>query len=305
MNKKQVIIAAVVIIVLAVVYFFTASGRSVQKSVDSDMLIADSAAVGSLLIINAADTVKFAKLENRWTVDNYPVSNSDFTRMFETLTGLEIDRYVSKNELKYSQYGVDSSATKVEIIDIDGDVMSEYYIGNSSSNGSETFIRRVNGVKIYSVLERLSTYEKIDKTRYYKKEIVKFALEDLFAISASGEFAYTLEHKNVGWTFNDMVPDAQKIESLVNSLATQKATVISDETIPSLAIQIAEIQFTPKNSPPLTVKYFENEEKSTTVFVTVSGNSKRFEMPKGTFNQLKKSFDDVKPEEKAPVVMPN
>ena len=103
MNKKQLLIAAMAIMVLGLIYLFSSKGRTVQKSVDADLLSIDSASVHSLSIINNMDTVKFIRSSGRWQLEDYDVNTSSFNRLFSTLTDLRLDRFVSKNIAKYSR----------------------------------------------------------------------------------------------------------------------------------------------------------------------------------------------------------
>ena len=304
MNKKQLLIAAMAIMVLGLIYLFSSKGRTVQKSVDADLLSIDSASVHSLSIINNMDTVKFIRRPDRWQLEDYDVNTSSFNRLFSTLTDLKLDRFVSKNIAKYSQYGVDSTATRVLLSDEMGNIEKDYFIGNVSSGANETFIRENGQQKIYSVLQNLGQYSRIDRSSYWKQEMITLSSDDVFSIQVEGNINFFLEHKNMGWTYNGELMDMKKGDDLINKISTQRASKVSKENIPSVSMLLATITITPRNGQPSVLKYFENDEKSTTVYVQLVGNPMRFEMYKSTYDGFDKKYEDLKPEEQAPTSQP-
>jgi len=305
MKKNQMLISIGAIAVLAIFYYFSAGGRTVQKSVNDESMAADSTSVFSFSVVNEVDTFRFVRESNGWLLDGYTVNNSSFEKIFSDLSRIKLDRFVSKNIAKYEKYGVDSTATRVLMYDESGALLSDYHIGNVSSTGNETFVRETGEKKVYAILENYNSYSSFKQSDYWKKEIVELDPENIFSISVEGDFKYLLEQKNLGWTFDGQLTDEKKGTDLARKIVIQRASKVSKEEIPSMAMLLTTITITPRNGKPLTLKYFENEEVSTSVYVQVVGNPMRFEFYKSTFDSFNKKFDGLKPEEPAPAEMGN
>ena len=297
MNRKQLIIAGIVIVVLGLIYLLSSSGRTVQKSVDAAVLTVDSSSVFSLAVTSNMATVRFDRGSEGWKLDDYDVNATSFDRLFTTLTHMKLDRFVSQNPSKYAQYGVDSNATRVTLANESGAIEKEYFIGNASTGGNETFVREKGGQKVYTVMQNLAQYKRLEKSAYWKRDIISWQPEDIFSIQAEGNFNFLLEQKNMGWTFNGQLIDLKKGDDLVRKLVSQKASKVSKEAVPSVALLLATITVTPRNGQAAVLKYYENDETSTVVFVELAGNPMRFEMYKSTFEGFDKKFEDLKPEE--------
>jgi hypothetical protein len=297
MNKKQLIWASLAIILLVIIYLISSSGRGVQKSVNADLLRVDSLSVLQVRFVKGDEVTLFERTDKGWELSGYPVYESGFNRLFTTLSRLKTDRFVSSKRSKYGKYGVDSTAMMVHFIGEKGEILKGFYIGKSGTAG-ETFIRPIDSPRVYSVLQYLGNYKDLKPESYYKKEIVEFKPSDLLLIEAQGDFNYKLENGASGWTYNDKAADGEKIQNLVGKLAKQKATMVSPDSIPEEALLLETIRLTPKNAPVVTLKYYKNDNKSTTVYVSASGNPMRFELPKGTWVQFNKKYEDLKPEEK-------
>lgn len=297
MNKKQLMIAAGIIVILAIIYLISSSGRTVQKSVDADILSVDSARVDVIMIIAGADTTNFVRGKDGWMLDGYRVDNSRFKRLFEELATLQADRFVSKNKTKYGKYGVDSSAAQIYLKNKLNKLLQGVFVGNTSSSGNETFIRIKEGAKVYAVAKNLEQYKKINRGNYWDKQIIDFKPDDVFSIKMEGDNNYLLEHKNMGWTYDAQLMDMEKGNTFVNKIVSQKASNVGKEEIPSTAMLKATATITPRNGQPETIKYFENDDKSTTVYVERVGNPMRFEIYKSSFDGFNKTFNDLKPKE--------
>jgi hypothetical protein len=297
MNKKQLLITAAVIAVLAIIYWLTGSGREVQKSIDGDAFQLDSIAVASLSLVNGNDTITFQRGSEGWMLDNYPVRKSSFDRLLETALQLKPDRFVSQKAEKYAEYGVDSTAPTLILRDEKGDMRKQFHLGNSASTGNETFIRVPGDAKVYTALERLSSYRNITRENYWDNKIVDLEPADLYAVSINGDINFAMEQKNMGWTFNGQLTDPRKSENFLRNLGRQTASKVARAEIPEMAMLLATLTLTPDDGAPITLKYFENETASTTVFVKRSGNDMRFEMFKSSFDNFNKTYADLEAEE--------
>lgn len=297
MNKKQLMISAGIIVVLAIIYLISSTGRTVQKSVDADILSVDSARVDGITIIADSDTSNFVRGKDGWSLDGYRVDNSRFKRLFEELATLEADRFVSKNKTKYEKYGVDSSAAQIYLKNKSNKLLQGIFVGKTSSSGNETFIRVKDGIKVYAIAKNLGQYKKINRGNYWDKQIIDFKPDDVFSIKMEGDNNYLLEHKNMGWTYDAQLIDIEKGNAFVNKIVSQKASNVSKEEIPSTAMLKATATVTPRNGQPETIKYFENDDKSTTVYVERVGNPMRYEIYKSTFDSFNKTFNDLKPKD--------
>ena len=229
MNAKQMIGALAVLAVLVAIYFAVSGGRQTTKTVATDQFAVEQEKIGQVVLENSNGTLHFKQQGEDWRLDGYPVDKGRFDPLLEALAGIETDRLVSNQAANFAKYGVDSSATKVRLLDEGGAELLAFLLGKQGASYTETMVRKIDGAKVYSVKASLSRYSSAAKGEYWAKEIADFDAAFVSKVTVTGAAAYTLENTPQGWTYDGQPADSAKVMRTVNDLARLRGNKVFAE----------------------------------------------------------------------------
>lgn len=243
-NKNLWIIFAILLI--AVILIFSTESTKNERSFKKDLVSIDTSAITSLSIFpksKPGQEVKLLKSDNVWKVfaengKSYTIPNFKMQSLFGELVKIKPKRVAARTKAKWSEYEVDSSATRV-VVNENGNEVLNLIIGKfafQQPRSMSTFVRLMNENDVYEVdgfLEmtfnkdskslRDETVVKSDRNKWSKITLTSSELEN-----------YELVKVDNKWLLNGVATDSTKTDKALSSLARLSSTDYLDNVEESL-----------------------------------------------------------------------
>lgn len=228
-NKNLWIIFAILLI--AVILIFSTESTKNERSFKKDLVSIDTSAVTSLSIFpksKPGQEVKLLKNNNEWKVfaengKSYTIPNFKMQSLLGELIKIKPKRVAARSKAKWSEYEVDSAATRV-VVNENGNEVLNLIIGKfafQQPRSMSTFVRLMNENDVYEVdgfLEmtfnkdakslRDETVVKSDKNKWSRITLTSNNLEN-----------YELVKVDNSWQLDGVAVDSAKTDKALSSLA--------------------------------------------------------------------------------------
>jgi len=246
-NKTLWIIFGVLLI--AVILIFSSESTKKERSFRKDIVAIDTSAVTSFSIFpksKPGTEVKFLKHDEVWKVSanddekSYSVPNSKITTIFSELLRIEPKRIAARSKSKWTEYQVDSSATRI-VVNESGDEALNLIIGKfafQQPRSMSTFVRLAGENDVYEVDGFLDMTFNKDVNSFRNETIVRIEKSSLNKLTfdySEGE-SFELIKVDGKWTIDDTETDSANTDKALNSLSrltnTNFIDNISDNSLP-------------------------------------------------------------------------
>ena len=159
-NKTLLILFAVLLIIAVLIIMKNNSGS--ESTFKTELIDIDSSAVSQVIIIPKGDKEKEVKLfkdnDGIWKVDigngkSAVIEDGKLDNIFTQVLSIKANRLVAKDDSKWKEFGVDSSATRVEFYE-GNDKTLDLVIGRFSfqqPRTMNTFVRLTDEDEVYEV----------------------------------------------------------------------------------------------------------------------------------------------------------
>ncbi len=243
-NKNLWIIFAILLI--AVILIFSTESTKNERSFKKDLVSIDTSAITSLSIFpksKPGQEVKLLRSDNVWTVfaengESYTIPNFKMQSLFGELVKIKPKRVAARTKAKWSEYEVDSSATRV-VVNENGNEVLNLIIGKfafQQPRSMSTFVRLLNENDVYEVDGFLEMTFNKDSKSLRDETVVKSDRNKWSKITlTSSDFEnYELVKVDNKWLLNGVATDSAKTDRALSSLARLSSTDYLDNVEESL-----------------------------------------------------------------------
>jgi Domain of unknown function (DUF4340) len=246
-NKNLWIIFAILLV--AVILVFTTESTKNERSFRKDLVSIDTSAISSFSIFPKSKNgleVKFLKNDEVWKVmdenaKSYNVPNFKIKNIFNELTKLKPKRVAARSKAKWTEYQVDSSATRV-VVNESGSEVLNLIIGKfafQQPRSMSTFVRLMNEADVYEVDGFLDMTFNKDVKSFRDETVVKSdknSWNKLSFTSINSE-SFELVKLDDYWSIDGIRTDSAKTETALNTLARLSNTDYIDDNADGLLPQ--------------------------------------------------------------------
>ncbi|MCZ4407699.1 DUF4340 domain-containing protein [Cryomorphaceae bacterium 1068] len=142
---KKIVLLLLLVAILGGIAFYLSSSNDPFKSEgveQSDFAIADTASIGKILIADRSGrVVKLNREGEQWLLNGkYPAREDAITTLLRTFKNIYIQRPVPREALEQVNTVMATSTKKVEIYDLDGDLIKTWYVGHATMDKKGTYM---------------------------------------------------------------------------------------------------------------------------------------------------------------------
>lgn len=148
--------------IAALFIFFLLNQRQQSKyNLSSDRIfVNDSESIDRIVINNSTgDTLELIRTDTTWMMpeaDTLIMKQRQFDQLFERLIGGKYDMMVSKNQGKWSKFGVtDSLGKSIRLFDENDQLLAHYIFGNKGQDYSHNYVRNYDEQEVYRTVENV------------------------------------------------------------------------------------------------------------------------------------------------------
>ena len=146
--------------VLLLLFLLNQSQQS-KYNLSSDMIFTiDTDSIDRISINDSSgDTLELIRTDTTWTMpkaDTLILKQRQFDQLFEKVIGGKYDMMVSKNQEKWSKFGVtDSLGKSIRLFDENDQLLSHYIFGNKGQDYSHNYVRNYDEQEVYRTSENV------------------------------------------------------------------------------------------------------------------------------------------------------
>ncbi|MCH2215718.1 MAG: DUF4340 domain-containing protein [Flavobacteriales bacterium] len=142
---KKIAILLLIVLALAIVALYLSSSDNpfITDGIEqSDFAIEDTSSVGKIVIADRSGRiVKLTKEEGEWVLnEKYPARFDAVETLLKTFINIYIQRPVPKETVEQVSKVMASSAKKVEIYDLENDLIKTWYVGHATMDKKGTYM---------------------------------------------------------------------------------------------------------------------------------------------------------------------
>jgi len=148
--------------IAALFILFLLNQRQQNKyNLSSDRIfVNDSESIERIVINNSTgDTLELIRTDTTWMMpeaDTLIMKQRQFDQLFERLIGGKYDMMVSKNQGKWSKFGVtDSLGKSIRLFDENDQLLAHYIFGNKGQDYSHNYVRNYDEQEVYRTAENV------------------------------------------------------------------------------------------------------------------------------------------------------
>ena len=148
--------------IAALFIFFLLNQRQQSKyNLSSDRIfVNDSESIERIVINNSTgDTLELIRTDTTWMMpeaDTLIIKQRQFDQLFERLIGGKYDMMVSRNQEKWSKFGVtDSLGKSIRLFDENDQLLAHYIFGNKGQDYSHNYVRNYDEQEVYRTAENV------------------------------------------------------------------------------------------------------------------------------------------------------
>jgi len=228
-NKTLLIIFAILLI--AVILIFNTESTKKERSFRKSLVEIDTNAITSISIFpksKPGSEVKLLKENDVWKVSDeqfrsYSVPNSKINNLFNELSRIKPKRVAARSKSKWTEYQVDSAATRVVAYESGSEVLN-LIIGKfafQQPRSMSTFVRLMGENDVYEVDGFLDMTFNKDLKSFRNETIIKSDKNNWNKLSffSGPAKSFELVKLNESWTIDGTLTDSAKTENALNTLA--------------------------------------------------------------------------------------
>ena len=162
--------------IAALFIFFLLNQRQQSKyNLSSDRIfVNDSESIERIVINNSTgDTLELIRTDTTWMMpeaDTLIIKQRQFDQLFERLIGGKYDMMVSRNQEKWSKFGVtDSLGKSIRLFDENNQLLAHYIFGNKGQDYSHNYVRNYHEQEVYRTAENVFYMLNTSPTYWGKK----------------------------------------------------------------------------------------------------------------------------------------
>ena len=146
--------------VLLLLFLLNQSQQS-KYNLSSDMIFTiDTDSIDRISINDSSgDTLELIRTDTTWIMpkaDTLILKQRQFDQLFEKVIGGKYDMMVSKNQEKWSKFGVtDSLGKSIRLFDENNQLLSHYIFGNKGQDYSHNYVRNYDEQEVYRTAENV------------------------------------------------------------------------------------------------------------------------------------------------------
>ena len=146
--------------VLLLLFLLNQSQQS-KYNLSSDMIFTiDTDSIDRISINDSSgDTLELIRTDTTWTMpkaDTLILKQRQFDQLFEKVIGGKYDMMVSKNQEKWSKFGVtDALGKSIRLFDENDQLLSHYIFGNKGQDYSHNYVRNYDEQEVYRTSENV------------------------------------------------------------------------------------------------------------------------------------------------------
>ena len=148
--------------IAALFVLFLLNQRQQSKyNLSSDRIfVNDSESIERIVINNSTgDTLELIRTDTTWMMpeaDTLIMKQRQFDQLFERLIGGKYDMMVSRNQEKWSKFGVtDSLGKSIRLFDENDQLLAHYIFGNKGQDYSHNYVRNYDEQEVYRTVENV------------------------------------------------------------------------------------------------------------------------------------------------------
>ena len=142
--KKTLLLFLLVLVVGAIALYLSTSDNPFKSEgiEQSDFTIADTASVGKILIADRSGRVIVVnRVDGEWLLNgNYPAREDAVETLLRTFKNIYIQRTVPREAQEQVNTVMAASSKKVEIYDLDNDLIKTWYVGHATMDKKGTYM---------------------------------------------------------------------------------------------------------------------------------------------------------------------
>ena len=229
-NKTLWIVFGVLLV--AVIIIFSSESTKKERSFKKEIVTIDTSAITSFSIFPKSKPgmeVKFLKDGESWRVSSnidpqsYTVPKTKIENVFNELLRIEPKRVAARSKLKWSEYQVDSLATRI-VVNESGTEVLNLIIGKFSfqqPRSMSTYIRLGGENDVYEVDGFLDMTFNKDVNSFRNETIVKVDKADINKLSfdLNSDESYELVKIDGKWTIDGAETDSAKTDKALTTLS--------------------------------------------------------------------------------------
>jgi hypothetical protein len=283
-SNKSLWILFAALLVIAVLVFTTESTKQ-ERSFKTDIITVDTSAVTSFSIFPKSQKgkeVKFLKDGNTWKVSGmegkiYTVPNNKVKNLFDQLLQIKPKRVAARSKNKWSEYQVDSSATRVVVREKGSDVL-DLIIGKfafQQPRTMSTFVRLSGENDVYEVDGFLDMTFNKDVNNFRDETVIRSDKENWNKLSFSSNVGESFDLVKVDnfWTIDGAKTDSAKTEKILVTLSRLMNTNFIDVETSKLPLQTSELTINQADGEPIEITAYKNE---TSYIIKSSQNAENY-----------------------------
>ena len=162
--------------IAALFILFLLNQRQQNKyNLSSDRIfVNDSESIERIVINNSTgDTLELIRTDTTWMMpeaDTLIIKQRQFDQLFERLIGGKYDMMVSRNQEKWSKFGVtDSLGKSIRLFDENDQLLAHYIFGNKGQDYSHNYVRNYHEQEVYRTAENVFYMLNTSPTYWGKK----------------------------------------------------------------------------------------------------------------------------------------
>ena len=148
------------IAVLFVLFLLNQRQQSKYNLSSDRIFVNDSESIERIVINNSTgDTLELIRTDTTWMMpeaDTLIMKQRQFDQLFERLIGGKYDMMVSRNQEKWSKFGVtDSLGKSIRLFDENDQLLAHYIFGNKGQDYSHNYVRNYDEQEVYRTVENV------------------------------------------------------------------------------------------------------------------------------------------------------
>lgn len=241
-------ILALLIGVYFIIQYTGDRGRS--KSLRSELVEIDTAAVTKLRVKRGEEQVLVTKQEGAWQLElkngrKVAATNSSMRSAFNSLTSIKPGRLAAKDESKWKDYQVDSTGTRVEVFEGEKKTL-DLVIGRFSMEGQQqfsTYVRLFDEPEVYAAPNFMGASLTATTASYRNQQLARFNRDSVYQVTFNyPDSSFSLNKVDGKWLLNNAPADSANTAKYLQSIGYLTSRNFADD-------------FTPVGSPLLGVTF--------------------------------------------------
>lgn len=227
--------------------------------------------VNRLVISKGTLERELKKDDTGWkvTIDNgeqKSVTEGTVERMLQSLSEIKPGRLAANKEEKWKEYGVDSTATSVEVYEGDqktlGIVLGR--LGVQGQNKFFSYVRLEDEKEVYTADNFMTASFSVDASKYRDKALLRFEKDSLQSIvfEYPGDSSFSIDKSLSGvWVIEGNEVDSTKMTQYLNSIRFLNGSTFDDSFKPEEKEPVYSVLLNVKGTDNLVIDAYNTDSE--------------------------------------------